>query len=67
METNELKTLIKECIIEILKEDLTEAFDPTSQGPNPVQENPYPFVTFASPDNSIPFPISPFFLIFLFL
>jgi len=36
-----IENLIKECIIEVLKEDLTEAFDPTSQGPNPVEENPY--------------------------
>ena len=35
--------LIKECIMEVLKENLlTEAFDPTSQGPNIPQENPYP-------------------------
>lgn len=35
--------LIKECIIEVLKEDLlSEAFDPQSQGPNIPQENPYP-------------------------
>jgi hypothetical protein len=41
MHPNEFKSLIKECIIEVLKEDLAEAFDPTSQGPNPVEENPY--------------------------
>ena len=41
MHPNKFKSLIKECIIEVLKEDLTEAFDPTSQGPNPVEENPY--------------------------
>lgn len=42
MYLNEFKSLIKECIIEVLKEDLLfEAFDPTSQGPNPVEENPY--------------------------
>lgn len=35
--------LIKECVIEVLKENLlAEAFDPTSQGPNMPQENPYP-------------------------
>jgi len=35
--------LIKECVMEVLKENLlTEAFDPTSQGPNMPQENPYP-------------------------
>ena len=35
--------LIKECIMEVLKENLlAEAFDPTSQGPNMVQDNPYP-------------------------
>lgn len=35
--------LIKECIMEVLKENLlSEAFDPTSQGPNIPQENPYP-------------------------
>ncbi len=34
--------LIKECIEEVLRENLSEGFDPTSQGPNPVQDNPYP-------------------------
>jgi len=38
----EFTTLIKECVIEVLKERLTETFDPQSQGPNPVQTNPYP-------------------------
>lgn len=37
-----LNDLLKECIVEVLKEDLTEAFDPTSQGPNIPGENPYP-------------------------
>ena len=40
-----LKTtqLVKECIVEVLKENLlSEAFDPSSQGPNMAQENPYP-------------------------
>ena len=35
--------LIKECIVEVLRENLlAEGFDPTSQGPNMPQENPYP-------------------------
>src|ERR1035437_7555759 len=35
--------LIKECIMEVLKENLlSEGFDPLSQGPNMTQENPYP-------------------------
>jgi DNA-directed RNA polymerase subunit RPC12/RpoP len=34
--------LIKECVLEVLRENLSEAFDPTSQGPNIPQENPYP-------------------------
>lgn len=35
--------LIKECVMEVLKENLTEGFDPLSDaGPNPTQENPYP-------------------------
>lgn len=42
MHPNKFKSLIKECIIEVLKEDLAEAFDPTSQGPNPIETNPYP-------------------------
>lgn len=33
---------IKNCVFEVLKENLTEGFDPTSQGPNIPQENPYP-------------------------
>lgn len=37
-----LVKLIKECIEEVLRENLSEGFDPTSQGPNPVQDNPYP-------------------------
>jgi hypothetical protein len=37
-----LVKIIKECIEEVLKENLSEGFDPTSQGPNPAQENPYP-------------------------
>jgi hypothetical protein len=36
------KSLVKECILEVLKENLSEGFDPTSMGPNPVEENPYP-------------------------
>ena len=36
-------SLIKECIMEVLKENLlSEGFEPTSQGPNMPQENPYP-------------------------
>jgi hypothetical protein len=39
----DMTKLIKECTLEILKEKvLTEAFDPSSQGPNIPQENPYP-------------------------
>jgi len=35
--------LIKECVMEVLKENLlSEIFDPQSQGPNMVEENPYP-------------------------
>jgi hypothetical protein len=35
--------LVKECILEVLKENLTEGFDPLSQaGPNIPCENPYP-------------------------
>ncbi len=37
-----IKPLIKECILEVLKENLSENFCPLSQGPNGVQENPYP-------------------------
>ncbi len=42
-----IKNLIKECIVEHLKEALLEGFDPTSAGPNPAategsQFNPYP-------------------------
>lgn len=38
-----LKCLVKECIKEVLIEDLLEGFDPLSQGPNPTyEENPYP-------------------------
>lgn len=46
MHHNKIKSLIKECIVEVLMESLTEAFDPLSQGPNPVDPsgdtNPYP-------------------------
>lgn len=44
---NEFKTFIKECVIEVLVENLSEGFDPQSNaGPNPAasegtQENPY--------------------------
>lgn len=47
MRPNKLRQLVKECVIEVLKEDLErEAFDPTSMGPNPeategTQYNPY--------------------------
>jgi hypothetical protein len=37
-----MSSLIKECTLEILKERVSEAFDPTSQGPNIPEENPYP-------------------------
>ena len=42
MHPNELRKLIKECILEILMENLDEGFDPLSQGPNIPEENPYP-------------------------
>jgi hypothetical protein len=42
MQINETKTLIKECVLEVLKENLSENFDPLSQGPNPIKDNPYP-------------------------
>jgi hypothetical protein len=42
MTTTGLKQLIKECIVEVLTEDLSEGFDPLSWGPNNPQENPYP-------------------------
>jgi hypothetical protein len=46
MNSNELKALIKECILEVLQESLLEGFDPQSQGPNMVDPtgeiNPYP-------------------------
>ena len=42
MKKSEIKKLIKESIVEVLKENLSEGFDPLSQGPNPVKENPYP-------------------------
>lgn len=46
MNLNEFKSLVKECVIEVLIESLTEGFDPLSQGPNMVDptkdNNPYP-------------------------
>ena len=42
MHPKEIRRLVKECIVEVLQENLLEAFDPTSQGPNQVEENPYP-------------------------
>ena len=39
-----LHNLIKKCILEVLEENLLEAFDPSSQGPNPPSENPYPAI-----------------------
>lgn len=37
------KHLLKECVMEVLKENLMEGYDPQSNaGPNPPQENPYP-------------------------
>jgi hypothetical protein len=43
MHPNELKSLIKECVMEVLIEELSnEGFDPQSQGPNVPTENPYP-------------------------
>jgi hypothetical protein len=46
MNSNELRALIKECILEVLQESLLEGFDPLSQGPNMVdpsgETNPYP-------------------------
>ena len=42
MHPKEIRRLVKECIVEVLQENLSEAFDPTSQGPNQVEENPYP-------------------------
>lgn len=46
MNSNELKTLVKECVLEVLQESLLEGFDPQSQGPNMVDPtgdtNPYP-------------------------
>ena len=38
----DMNKLIRECTLEVLKENLTEAFDPTSIGPNIPQDNPYP-------------------------
>jgi DNA-directed RNA polymerase subunit RPC12/RpoP len=40
--SSEFTSLIKECVMDVLKETLTEGFDPLSQGPNPVEDNPYP-------------------------
>ena len=41
--SNQPIKLIKECILEVLQENLlNEGFDPLSQGPNSVSENPYP-------------------------
>jgi hypothetical protein len=42
MHRNAFYGLVKECVIEVLRENLSEGFDPLSQGPNPVAENPYP-------------------------
>lgn len=39
-----LHNLIKKCVLEVLEENLSEAFDPSSQGPNPPSENPYPVI-----------------------
>lgn len=40
---NQPTKLIKECILEVLQENLlNEGFDPLSQGPNEVSDNPYP-------------------------
>lgn len=37
-----LESIVKKCVIEVLKERLNEGFDPQSQGPNPTGiENPY--------------------------
>jgi hypothetical protein len=45
MKSNELKNLVKECVLEVLQESLLEGFDPQSQGPNMVdpsgETNPY--------------------------
>jgi len=46
MQVKALRALIKECVIEVLTENLTEGFDPTSAGPNPAateetQGDPY--------------------------
>lgn len=43
MHPNQLRAFVKECVLEVLKEELSEGFDPTSQGPNPdCKDNPYP-------------------------
>lgn len=42
MHPNDLRALVKECVLEVLQENLMEGFDPLSQGPNIPQENPYP-------------------------
>lgn len=46
MNSNELRALVKECVLEVLQESLLEGFDPLSQGPNMVdpsgETNPYP-------------------------
>ena len=43
MKSNKFKSLIKECVMEVLKEELTEGFDPQSNaGPNIPSDNPYP-------------------------
>lgn len=41
---SKIRNLVKECVMEVLKEDLAEGFDPLSQaGPNTCgEENPYP-------------------------
>jgi hypothetical protein len=42
-QTSKASDFIKECLIEVLTENLTEGFDPLSNaGPNSPQENPYP-------------------------
>lgn len=37
-----LKQFVKQCVVEVLMENLTEGLDPLSQGPNIPEENPYP-------------------------
>ena len=42
MRLDEFERIVKECVLEVLKERMLEGFDPSSQGPNAVcADNPY--------------------------